>query len=360
MKQCVAVIFGGVSTEYLISLRSAANIISGLRQAGYELVRIGITPEGDWFRFEGDDDDIPADRWQEHVAIRPAGETLPSSPADWFFRLCGGRPDCVFPAVHGVNCEDGVLQGLLSMLNIPYVGSGVLASAAAMDKVLTKKLCRDAGIPVCPFVSVRRSELQDYREQIADRIEAELGYPCFLKPSNGGSSIGTHRADDRSGLLAALEDVSRFDREILVEPFIDAREVEVAVLGNSATEAGPLGEIITNGAQYYDYETKYMNEEGAMVQIPADLPEYQAEHIRQTAYRAYQAIGCAGLARVDFFIDKKTGELYLNEINNLPGFTAISVYPKSWHLAGRPLPDLVDSLCRLAIEEFAATRRELL
>lgn len=359
MKQCVAVIFGGVSTEYLISLRSAANIIAGLRQAGYDLVLIGITPTGEWRRFEGRDEDIPADHWQESAILPPAENQLAASPADWFIQLCGRRPDCIFPAVHGVNCEDGVLQGLLTMLNIPYVGSGVLASAAAMDKVLTKKILSEAGIPVCPFVSVRRHELADQRDQVVDLIETRLGYPCFLKPSNGGSSIGTHRADHRSELLDALDDVSRFDREILIEPFINAREVEVAVLGNTSAEAGPLGEIITNGVQYYDYETKYMNEEGALVQIPADLPDDQAEQIRQIAFQAYHALGCAGLARVDFFIDRKTGTLYLNEINNLPGFTAISVYPKSWHLAGLPLPDLVDRLCRLAVEEFAATRREL-
>ena len=373
MSQCIAVLFGGVSTEYIISLRSSFNIIQGLRSSGYEVICVGISKTGSWYRFDGDDQDILNDSWYEQAkneAVRRyqdmgTAETRRSelaglhSPRDWFIRLCGKTPDCIFPAVHGINCEDGSLQGFLQLIGLPYVGSGVLASAASMDKLHTKRILRDAGIRQCPFLAAKRADIEKDIHCVADQVEQEIGYPCFLKPSNGGSSVGTRCAADRAELIDSLSYASRFDRDVLIEPFIRAREIEVAVLGNHDLRTGALGEIATHDhAVYYDYQTKYFSSDGADVIIPASLPSKLEETILETACKAYQAIGCAGLARIDFFIDLATDALYLNEINTLPGFTPISVYPKAFEKAGMPLATLTSQLCQLAVSEYQDRKRQ--
>lgn len=361
MAQKVLVIFGGVSTEYIVSLRSAYNIIGGLRQSGYDISCLGITPQGEWLPYTGPDAAILEDRWQEISAEMTVGgsSVCPRSPGGWLEYCCQMQPDCIFPAVHGINCEDGTLQGLLSLTGIPFVGSGVLASAACMDKLHAKRIFRDEGIMQCRFTHVQRSEIAADIDRVIQDIEIKIGFPCFLKPSNGGSSVGTCRATDRTNLRSALQEVSRYDREIIVEEFVQGRELEIALMGNESPVAGAVGEILTSDqVEYYDYQAKYFLEDGARVQIPASLDMRLKEKIRQTAIKAYKAIGCTGLARVDFFLEARTGTLMLNEINTLPGFTPISVFPKSFAAVGIELPQLVDTLCRLAIEENQARQRQ--
>lgn len=356
----VLVLFGGISTEYLISCRSAFNIISGLRAAGFGVMRAGITRQGEWLRYDGPDEAIDEDRWEPIARQFPAGTANPvRSPRDFILQFCDRELDVVFPAVHGINSEDGTLQGLLQLSGFPYVGCGVLASAAAMDKRFAKMIFKTARLPQCPYTSAEREAIENDPGQVADAVIAAVGLPCFLKPSNGGSSIGTARADTREALIKALPEAARYDCTVVVEAFIDARELEVAVRGNDCPQASPVGEIVTaDPSGYYDYETKYFNPDGAREVVPAPISKRQSERIRRLAVKAYRALGCAGLARVDFFLDRSDGKLYLNEVNTLPGFNSISMYPKAWAAAGLPLAELTGDLCRLAIEHHHRQARQ--
>ncbi|MDD3931798.1 MAG: D-alanine--D-alanine ligase [Clostridiaceae bacterium] len=360
MSKTVMVIFGGSSPEYQVSLQSACNIISALREAAYAVVRVGITQTGGWYRFEGPDDQIKNDTWQDSV-IQPKSCNGICSPRDFVASVCGSVPDCIFPAVHGVNCEDGALQGFLTLTRIPYVGSKVLASAACMDKAHTRRLFHEAGLPQCRYTTATRREILNDVEAISRHVATHIGYPCFLKPNNGGSSIGTRRVADPSELLDGLQYVSRYDPVVLIESFVKAREIEVSVLGDEAPILGLIGEIVTNqSVDYYDYDAKYVNADDAAVVIPALLDDRTEQLIRRYALTAYRCAGCSGLARIDFFIDQADGSVYLNEINTLPGFTAISVYPKSFTAAGMPMPELVRRLCEDAIQyENARSRQEI-
>jgi D-alanine-D-alanine ligase len=364
MAQTVLVLFGGVSTEYAISLRSAYNIIGGLRAAGYRVVRVGITPQGDWLRFDGPDEAIAADTWQNLAqAAADQAAVLPiRSPRDFIVALCGCVPDCVFPAVHGINCEDGALQGLLRLSGLPTVGCGVLASAACMDKLHARQVFRAAHIPQCKATSATREQIRRNAASVAERAARKVGYPCFLKPSNGGSSVGTCRADNLEELVAALGQASQYDRVVLIEAFVQAREIEVSILGNDNPRIGAVGEVATTAAvAYYDYEAKYLRDDGAAIHVPAELDETTAARVRRYALKAYKAMGCTGMARVDFFIERGTGAVLLNEINTIPGFTPISIFPKAFAAAGLTLPALVRRLCQLAIREHQAlSRREQL
>ena len=359
----ILVLFGGVSTEHLVSCRSAFNIISGLREAGFNVLRVGITKKGEWLRFLADDKDIKADNWEEiarrAIADRRAFYQPSMSPREFIINVAGDTPDVIFPAVHGINCEDGVLQGLLEMSGIPYVGSGVLGSAICMDKATSKLLCGLHGIEQCNFTISQRYDIVEDLESEVLRVEEAIGYPAFLKPSNGGSSVGTTVAHDRDGLRAALPAVSVFDRTVIIEAYVDGRELECAVLGNMKPIASRVGEIlISDDVAYYDYQTKYFSDTDSEAQIPADIDPALEERIRETAVKAYLALGVKGLARVDFFLDRQTGKLYLNELNNLPGFTPISLYPKAFEASGLSLPELTTKLCELAVEEFNAKIRQ--
>lgn len=365
MTKTILVLFGGVSTEYLISLRSAYNIIGGLRQAGFQVVRVGIAPaSGEWLRFDGPDEDILNDRWLEKADsdARTRPVTMPvRSPRMFIESLCGCIPDCIFPAVHGINCEDGALQGMLTLTGIPFIGSGILASAAGMNKLHAKTIFRQARIPQCRYTAATRGDIARNAAAVADRVAAVVGYPCFLKPNNGGSSVGTCRAGDRDALIAGLREVSGFDRIVLVEEFVKAREIEVAVLGNEKPRASVVGEVATSTqVEYYDYQAKYFLSDGATVMIPAPIEAVLATRVRRLAVKAYKALGCAGLARVDFFLDRVDNRLMINEINTLPGFTPISVYPQAFAASGMPLDRLLKKLCRLAIDRHRDnTRQEL-
>lgn len=357
----VLVLFGGVSTEHLVSLRSAYNIIGGLRRAGLTVFCTGIAQNGDWLAFTGPDEAIPDGSWEKLAREQTAGQIqVPvRSPREFVTQFHGQLPDVIFPAVHGINNEDGTLQGLLELTGIPYVGCGVLASAAGMDKLHAKMVFKSARIPQCRFMAVSRSEIQRNPQKVAGLVAGRIGFPCFLKPNNGGSSVGTRRADDLAGLAAALLEVSLYDSQVVVEEFVLAREIEVAVMGNENPKTAVIGEVRTSeSVEYYDYEAKYFKADGAEVLVPAELPVELAQKVRRLAVKAYKALGCRGLSRVDFFLERETGRLMINEINTLPGFTPISIFPKAFAASGMPLDTLVKKLCQYAVAEKKARMRQ--
>jgi len=358
MAKKVLVLFGGVSTEHLISCRSAYNIITGLRQAGFRVIRTGITKDGKWGRFDGADEDIIGMRWEDHLTFSPIASAKPCSVRDFVIAAAGEVPDVIFPAVHGINCEDGALQGLLELSGFPYVGSGVLSSAILMDKLYAKKIFSRARIPQCAFTSASRAKIEKDAGAVAEAVESEIGLPCFLKPSNGGSSLGTMKASSSDELTNALLAVSKFDRTVVIEKYINAREIEVAVMGNDKPLASVAGEISTDeSVPFYDYQTKYFSNSGANVYLPAQIDDEMMQKVRRLAVKAYKASGACGLSRVDFFLDRDTGAIYLNEINTLPGFTAISLFPKAWEASGVPLDRLMRRLVRYAFDEFENKKR---
>ena len=341
----IGVLFGGRSSEHEVSLASARNVMEALRQAGHQVMPIGITPEGRWLprpdalaRLTGDVADEPApaeDGWG----------LLPHSAPDQPLPAI----DVVFPVLHGPYGEDGTVQGLLEMANLPYVGSGVLASACAMDKAIAKRLFADAGLPQAPYQVVQRQEWRRAAATVIERVETALSYPMFVKPANMGSSVGVSKVRDTEQLAAALDFAARFDRKLVVEnAVLHAREIEVGVLGNYAPIASVPGEIVP-GNEFYDYNAKYIDDNSDLI-IPARLDEASANLVRAYAVAAFLALDCEGLARVDFLMDGATGEIFLNEVNTMPGFTRISMYPKLWEASGIGYPELVDRLVRLALE----------
>ncbi len=256
--------------------------------------------------------------------------------------------DVVFPILHGPYGEDGTVQGLLELAGIPYVGAGVTASAVGMDKAIFKDIMQSHGLPVVDSLVIKRKEWDRVPEQVLERIEAEIGYDCFVKPANLGSSVGISKAHDRTELRLALDDAARYDRKLVIEKAVDAREIEVSVLGNDQPVASVPGEIVPCN-EFYDYAAKYLDEESELI-IPAPIPSEMAEIIRQLAVDAYLAIDCAGMARVDFLLDRHTDQIFVNEVNTLPGFTPISMYPKLWEASGVSYTELIDRLIQLALE----------
>ncbi|MBV9354502.1 MAG: D-alanine--D-alanine ligase [Chloroflexi bacterium] len=347
----VGVVFGGRTGEHEVSLASAKAVMESLERAGHEVVPIGITPEGRWLT--GGD---PLRRLSSGEAggERPA-TMLPEPGHTRLMALTSDEPagdplDVVFPVLHGTYGEDGTVQGLLELAGLPYVGAGVLASAVGLDKGFQKTLWRGLGLPVVPFVSTTRREIERAPESLLDRAEASIGYPCFSKPSNLGSSVGVHKAQTRAELLVGLRDAARYDTDVLIEKAVDARELECSVLGNDEPVASVVGEIVPN-AEFYSYRAKYLDGTSRSV-IPADVPPAIAETVRELAVRAFASLRCSGLARVDFFLERGTGRVLLNEINTMPGFTTISMYPKLWEASGLPFAELVDRLVRLALERY--------
>lgn len=348
----VAVIYGGKSGEHEVSLISAASVMKALDLEKYEILPIGITKEGDWKvgtqAFPTLEANLGSEKITELQSQLPAvkeitqGKQLPA--------LTHEIVDVVFPVLHGTYGEDGTIQGMFEMANVPYVGAGVLASAVAMDKVMAKMVFTSAGLSQGKYVYYLRSHFYQKKETILDEIETKLGYPCFVKPANLGSSVGISKANDRAELEKAMELAYRFDRKVVIEEFIPAREIEVAVLGNDDPQASLPGEIISSN-DFYDYKAKYVDGKSVM-QIPADLTEEQTKLIRELAVKAYQALDCTGLSRVDFFLRKDNGEILINEINTLPGFTPFSMYPVMWQETGIPYPELVDRLIQLALERY--------
>lgn len=365
----VGVLFGGRSGEHEVSLVSARSILAALDPARYEVIPIGITREGRWI-FDGNPlAALEAAAEARQTLLRPGQATAPArlgagdpTPAPAEAALVAapaatavdliprGIPplDVVFPVLHGPFGEDGTVQGLLELAGIPYVGSGVAASAVGMDKALMKAVFRDAGLPTVPMCVIRRSDLEADEAGTIERIEQTLGYPCFTKPANLGSSVGISQARDRAGLQAGLREAARHDRKIVVEKGLRVREIECSVLGNDEPIASVPGEIIPAG-EFYDYRAKYQSDDSQLV-IPAEIPAETSDEIRRLAIAAFRAIDGSGLARVDFFLEIPSGRVYVNEINTMPGFTAISMYPKLWEASGLPYPELVARLIELALE----------
>ncbi len=347
------VLFGGQSTEHEISCISAAAVLRNIDFEKFEVKACGITKDGHWIEIKGTDagiDTTPIENGSfADVPPEAKNGITPGIPLIY-------ASDAVFPVMHGIMAEDGSIQGLLAVLGRPCVGAGIMASAVCMDKVYTKAVLRDAGIPVVPSVTVERKDLGDI-ERVKSEIAAKIGYPCFVKPSNSGSSVGAFKVKSEKEIAEKLIEASRYDRKILVEKYINAREVECAVLGNREPVAATPGEIIST-SEFYDYDDKYINGTSS-TRIPADLPKEDLESIKQLAVRAFTALDCAGFARVDFFQDRDTGMIYLNEVNTIPGFTSISMYPKMWENEGLQLKDLITKLVELSIENFNENKRTI-
>jgi D-alanine-D-alanine ligase len=353
----IGVIFGGRSGEHEVSLMSARSVLSVLDLQRYEVFQVGITQSGAWLTGEGVLEAMESGRIHQlyPAAVLPdpsyAGlVTIKKSEHGLKLELLS-KLDVVFPVLHGTYGEDGTLQGLLEMANIAYVGAGVVGSAVGMDKGIFQAVMLSKQVPVVETMLVLRGELAENIDELIARAERMSSYPLFVKPANLGSSVGVSKCQSRADLLEGLMEAARYDRRILIQHGVNAREIEVSVLGNDAPVASVPGEIIPS-REFYSYEAKYVDNASELL-IPAPIPDETAEKVRELAIRAYIAIDCQGMARVDFLLDRDTGELFLNELNTIPGFTSISMYPKLWEASGLPYPKLVDRLVELALERQA-------
>jgi len=351
----IGVIFGGRSGEHEVSLASAASVIRALDPAKYEAVPIGIAKDGRWLA------GTPAQKMLPEVLRAGQRVMLPGDPSIGALVPMGGDGaarlgvDVVFPVLHGTYGEDGTVQGLLELAGLPYVGSGVVGSAVGIDKDMQKRLFLQAGIPVGDFVAFPRSEWEGSRARVLKLLQKKFRFPVFVKPTNLGSSVGMTKVHNRAELPAALDLAAEFGQKIIVERNITGREIEVAVLGNDAPEASVPGEIIPH-REFYDYAAKYL-EDGTQLVIPAKLKKAEVRRFQEYAARGFRCLECRGMARVDFFLESKTGRIYLNEVNTIPGFTSISMYPKMWEASGLPYTKLIDRLIELALDEHREKQR---
>ena len=352
-KRNVCILFGGMSPEHEVSLRSAESVLNHLNHEKYNILPVGITKTGKWILFGSHEYSLlPTGEWefaennQDVVFSSVRGQGLLCKKGNQWESV---RIDVVFPVLHGENGEDGSMQGLMQLAGIPCVGPGVAASAVSMDKSLTKLVMDRAEIPQAAWIGVQRIQLEKHIEEIMDRIENRFAYPVFVKPAGTGSSVGVSKAADRQKLETALRFASQYDDMILVEEFIHGAEVEVAVMGNDNPIASVCGEI-ESGAEFYDYEAKYVTDT-SVAYIPARISDVVAEQVRDYAVKAYSALGCRGLSRVDFFVTYNDQRVVFNEINTLPGFTSISMYPKLFEASGIAYDQLIDKLLDYAMEE---------
>ncbi|MDI6765442.1 MAG: D-alanine--D-alanine ligase family protein [Bacteroidota bacterium] len=345
----VGVIFGGRSAEHEVSLVSTTSIINFLDKNKYQVIPIGISPDGRWF---SSTNVLDAFKKRKYNLKKDEVCLLPDPSIQGLIRYDGKiiPLDVIFPVLHGSFGEDGTIQGLIELANIAFVGAGVLGSSIGMDKITTKQLCEQAGISVAPYVWFITNEYSRNSKKILMAIENKLGYPCFIKPANLGSSVGISKAHNWKQLIAAIKLAFKYDRKILVEKSIeDAREIEVSILGNDNPIASVPGEIISSN-EFYDYDAKYIDGKSEAV-IPANLPPSITKKVREVAIRSFKAIDCAGMARVDFLAPRRTNKIYFNEINTIPGFTSISMYPKLWEASGITYPELLDILIQLALQQ---------
>jgi D-alanine-D-alanine ligase len=344
----VGVLFGGRSCEHEVSVRSARSVLEAIDRSKYELTMIGISKEGHWL-MAGDALKVLQAGVVEEQGLLPV--VLEQGGA-LMARQGGGvdqRLDVIFPLLHGPYGEDGTVQGLLELAGIPYVGSGVVGSAVGMDKEMMKRAFRAEGLPQVEYAVVRRSQWKHDPEGVQHRLEAQLGYPIFFKPANLGSSVGVCKAHDSQEFGPCLEEAAAYDYKVVAEAeAADCREVECSVLGNEEPQASVVGEIVP-GNEFYDYNAKYIDDNSQLI-IPAPLSPAATERVRDLALRAFRAVEAAGLARVDFFVSRRDEQVYLNEINTLPGFTPISMYPKLWEASGISYAELIDRLLQLALE----------
>lgn len=364
----VGLVFGGRSGEHEVSLASAKAVQANLDPEKYEIVPIGITKTGSWL-LGTEPLQLQAAEQQAHAAIditatqKTTAVTLTGDPN--VRRLIPvqsgpdlgsqGALDVIFPVMHGTYGEDGSLQGLLDMANVPYIGCGVLGAALGMDKEKMKMIFDAAGLPNVAYTVFRRNEWERSPETVLDRVEQRLSYPMFVKPANLGSSVGINKAHNRQELTHAINVAAEFDRKVIVEQGIDCREFECAVLGNDEPLASVVGEIVSSN-EFYDYRAKYIDGKSQAV-IPAEIPQETAEEMRRQAIQAFAALDLNGLSRVDFFMERATGKVYINEVNTMPGFTEISMYPKLWEASGLSYPQLLDRLIELALERHEDRQR---
>ena len=365
----IGIIFGGRSGEHEVSLASAASVIANLDRDKYEVVPIGITKEGSWLlgveppQLQAAEQHITSDTNPDENLKQATAVTLTGDPS--LRRLIPvrsneqlgveGTLDVIFPVLHGTYGEDGALQGLLEMANVPYVGCGVLGSALGMDKEKMKMVFGSVDLPIVDSLTYRRNQWERSPEEIMDAVEEHIGYPCFVKPVNLGSSVGVNKAHDRDELKHAIDVAAEYDRKIIIECSIDCRELECSVLGNDEPLASIVGEVVPSN-EFYDYNAKYLDGKSQII-IPADIPHITSENVRRWAVQAFLALDLSGLARVDFFMEKETGKVYINEVNTIPGFTQISMYPKLWEASGLSYPQLLDRLIELAIERHEDRQR---
>lgn len=343
-KDTVAIIFGGRSKEHEVSCISAASVISAIDKEKHHLILVGITKSG-MFKV------LNADNLSEEL-IRGIGEGKWEEEAEEFnpWKL-KEMADFILPIIHGPYCEDGKLQGLIEILDKPYGGCGVLASALAMDKVIAKDIFIKTGLPTCQYILVTDFMFKGNPDKILDKIEEKIGYPAFVKPANLGSSVGISKALNRKELAEAIESSLKYDRRVIVEEYINARELETGVIGNKKPEVSLVGEILTD-AEFYDYEAKYISVDGLKLSIPADIPEEKSDEIRKLAKKAYKAIDGEGFSRVDFFMEKQTGKIYINEINTIPGFTKYSMFPLLWEATGVSFTEALERIINLGYERY--------
>ncbi len=357
----IAVLFGGRSGEHAVSLESARFVLSQLNPEKYNVIQVGITRQGEWFSGQDVFSAMLAENFDSLTAVTML--PFPGSPA--LYQVEEGQPvskiadvDVFFPVLHGTFGEDGTLQGLFELAEAAYVGPGVTGSSVGMDKAVFFDVMRANQIPVVDTILVLRSELESGLEDVLDAVEALGDYPYFVKPANLGSSVGISKVRSRGDLMEGLMEAAAYDRRVIVQKGLNVREIEVSVMGNDQPQASVCGEVLP-GEEFYSYEAKYHDDRSRTV-IPADIPEALSQRIRALAVRAYQACDLAGLARVDFFIDRDSGEVYLNELNTIPGFTRISMYPMLWKASGVDNMDLIDHLVAYALERKAqrdATKR---
>jgi D-alanine-D-alanine ligase len=354
----IGIIFGGRSVEHEVSLVSASSVINALDKEKYEVVPIGIASTGQWL---SSGETLRLLKEKKSIDNEPEHMLVPDPRKQSLVVLgesgnAGGPIDVIFPLIHGTYGEDGSLQGLLELADIPYVGAGVLGSAVGMDKVIQKRLIQQAGIPVSPSIWFLHETYKVQQKKYIAEIERKLKYPLFIKPANSGSSIGISKASSRKELLASIEQAAQFDRKILVEQGVkNAREIECSVLGNDDPAASVLGEVVPSN-EFYDYDAKYVDGKTTEI-IPAKMPKPLAKKIQMYALDAFRVLDCAGMARVDFLVNRKTNRIVLNEINTLPGFTSISMYPKLWQASGLSYSGLLDKLIQLAIERHTAKKK---
>lgn len=352
----LGIIFGGKSGEHEVSLLSAASVMRNIDKNKYEIIPIGITKQGEWLRYEGGIDAIEEGKWETI-----ARELYQADPERYSIHILGSKTlkdsmDVIFPVLHGPFGEDGTIQGLFEMVDIPYVGCGVLSSSVAMDKVISKELFSQAGLPLCEYRLIYRSEFTKDPHAILATIEERFTYPVFIKPANLGSSVGISKAHNREELLEGLREACKYDRRVVIEAFVNCREIEIAVIGNDTLKASAIGEIIAS-KEFYDYEAKYLSDGKSKMCIPADITEDEASRIEELALKAYKTLDCSGLSRVDFFISKDTGEIFINEINTMPGFTAFSMVPLLWKEKGVAYSKLIDILIEYAFERFREKKK---
>ncbi len=358
-RKIVAVIFGGRSGEHVVSLRSATSIMEAIDTGVYEIIPVGITREGTWL--------AGSDAWLSLWENRPPREAAHAvlltdpvhpglliqseqSPAEWRYQPV----DLIFPVLHGTYGEDGTIQGLFEMAGIPYVGSGVLSSSTAMDKVVMKTLFKEHGLPVAPFIHLYRRQWNEDEAYWRDLVERDIRFPCFVKPANLGSSVGITKVNSSEDLPAAIKEALLYDDKALVEQYIEGREIECAVLGDLDAQASRPGEVIPCN-DFYDYRAKYIDDRSVII-VPVELGAELEEIVKEYAIKAFQAVEASGLARVDFFISPGSRQVVVNEINTMPGFTSVSMYPKMWEASGLSYRDLVSRLLELAEIKFKRRR----